>query len=452
MSINADPLRLLTAAALLFVYCFMCAMIVRTQIRLAAGRRKSAHSGTGDWIVAFASQTGTAEDLARQTADTLQLAGVPARICSLSDLDAGMLTKTERILFLASTYGEGDPPDNAAFFAGRVMSLDLPLAHLHYGLLALGDSSYTNFCGFARMLDQWLQRQGARVLFNRIEADRADPEAIGNWRQHLSHLAGTSDLPDWSGPDFGDWRLVERRLLNAGSVGEPVYHIELEPVDAVLPEWQSGDLVQVLAPGDPEQPREYSIASVAEEGRVHLLIRLHRRADGSPGVASGWLGLNASCGDTVKMRLRSHPRFRLENNVQRPLVLIGNGTGMAGLRGHLRSRAGKGITPNWLIFGERNAANDFYYREEIAGWQANGLLERVDLAFSRDTQQRCYVQDRLAEAGDTLRAWVERGAAIYVCGSLKGMAAGVDEMLAGILGREMLDELSNTGRYRRDVY
>lgn len=451
MSITADPLRLLSAAALLFAYLTMCAAIARAQLRRATVQRKAADDTPG-WIVAFASQTGTAEELARQTADTLQLAGVPARACSLSDLDAGMLTRVERILFLASAYGEGDPPDNAAAFAGRVMSGELSLAHLHYGLLALGDSGYANFCGFGRALDQWLRRQGAQPLFERIEVDRADPLAIASWRQHLSHLAGTSDLPDWSGPAFDDWRLVERRLLNPGSAGEPVYHLELEPAGVALPEWQSGDLVQVLAPGDSAQPREYSIASIVGDGRVHLLIRLRRHADGTPGAASGWLALQAGLGETVKMRLRQHSRFRLEDNARRPLVLIGNGTGIAGLRGHLKARAESAVMPNWLIFGERNAAADFHYREEIAAWQEAGMLERVDVVFSRDRQERCYVQDRLAEAGDMLRAWVEQGAAIYVCGSLNGMAGGVDEALARILGRATLDELSSTGRYRRDVY
>lgn len=461
MSVTIEPLRLLAAFGLVLTYVAMCLSIGAAQIR----KRREAAQGKAEqdvtdersaWIVASASQTGTVEELAQQTAATLRLAGVPVSLCSLSDLDTDELARAERILFLTSTYGEGDPPDEGAVFATRMMGADAstsaPLAHLHYAVLACGDRSYANFCGFGRVLDQWLRRQGAQALFDRIEVDRCDPAAIETWRQRLSHIVGTSDAPDWTGPAFDDWRLVERRLLNPGSVGEPVYHLELEPIDAVQSAWQSGDLAQVLAPDEPDRPREYSIASIAEDGRVHLLIRLHRHPDGSPGVTSGWLTLQAALGSPVKMRLRQHRRFQLENNASRPLLLIGNGTGIAGLRSHLKARASSGATPNWLIFGERNAAYDFHYREEIEAWKASGVLEYVDLAFSRDHQERIYVQNRLSEARDRLRAWVAQGAAIYICGSLRGMASGVDAVLAEILGRKVLDELGATGRYRRDVY
>lgn len=133
-------------------------------------------------------------------------------------------------------------------------------------------------------------------------------------------------------------------------------------------------------------------------------------------------------------------------------MLIGNGTGMAGLRSHLRARSRVDAGPNWLIFGERNASCDFHYREEIEAWNASGLLSRLDAVFSRDGHGHRYVQDRLAEAGDQLREWIGRGAAIYVCGSLQGMAGGVDEVLRTVLGSETVDELGADGRYRRDVY
>ncbi len=151
--------------------------------------------------------------------------------------------------------------------------------------------------------------------------------------------------------------------------------------------------------------------------------------------------------------MREHGNFRLGDNAKRPLVLIGNGSGLAGLRGHLRARAAASAGPNWLVFGERHRARDFYHREEIEAWLAQGVLDRVDLAFSRDGNERVYVQDRLREAGPVLREWVEqRSAAIYVCGSLQGMAPGVDGVLRDILGSATVDELVEAGRYRRDVY
>ena len=454
MIFSTDPTRLALLAGLSLSYAAVCLApyLRQRRKRRAAQREKLALAQTPAWIVAYASQTGNAEELAGQTAHTLRLAGIPVRLCELAELTAPDMRGAERILFLVSTYGEGDAPDNAAAFLGRVMGAPLPLGQLHYAVLALGDRAYSHFCGFGRALDEWLDGQGAARLFARVEVDRGDGAALEHWRRQLSHLAGTSDAPDWGAPAFADWRLAARRPLNPGSAGAPVYHLELEPAAGALPDWQSGDLVQVAAPAEPERPREYSIASIRADGRVELLVRLHRRPDGSPGLASGWLTEQAAIGDPVQLRLRQHRRFRLEQNAARPLILIGNGSGIAGLRGHLKSRALDGQQRNWLFFGERNAAHDFHYREEIEAWRAGGVLARLDMAFSRDQPQRLYVQDRLLGNADEVRLWIEQGAAIYVCGSLNGMAGGVDLALEEILGRPALDALAAEGRYRRDVY
>lgn len=454
--ITADPVRLLAAAAVLLAYALLCLAIARMHARrrsnLAALEPAPQESPT--WVVAYASQTGMAEDLAWQTVNTLHLAGISTRLCSLAELNEEALQRIGRILFVVSTCGEGDPPDNGAAFASSLLTRALPLEALHYAVLALGDRGYAAFCGFGRALDEWLARQGARPLFERIDVDGGDPAAIRDWQQRLTHLAGTSDAPDWSGPDFADWRLVEQRLLNPGSVGAPVFHLELAPRDAAsLPDWESGDLVQVLAPADPQRPRDYSIASIPRDGRVHLLVRRHLRPDGTPGLASDWLTRQIAVGDAIRLRVRPHRLFRLGDNADRPLVLIGNGTGLAGLRSHLKARAiSSAACPTWLIFGERQAAHDFHYQDEIEAWRTAGVLARLDMVFSRDQPQRRHVQDCLLEVGDTLLDWIDGGAALYVCGSLEGMARGVDEALVALLGRERLDGLSVAGRYRRDVY
>ena len=454
MIFTHDTTRLALLAALSLSYAGVClAPWLRARARRrASDAAKAALANSPAWLVAYASQTGNAEELATQTAQSLQLAGIPVRLCALADVTAIDLQQAERALFLVSTYGEGDAPDNAAAFMGRLMTGELALPQLHYAVLALGDRSYGQFCGFGRALDAWLAAQGASRLFERIEVDRSASAAVEHWFQHLSHLAGTSDAPDWSAPAFGDWRLTHRQLLNPGSAGGAIYHVELAPVAGALPDWQSGDLVQVTAPADPSQPREYSIASIPRDGGVHLLVRQHAHPDGSLGLASGWLTAQAAVGDLVQLRLRQHKRFRLEDNAQRPLILIGNGSGIAGLRGHLKSRVLAGQRRNWLIFGERNLAHDFHYREEIERWHASGDLPRLDLAFSRDQAERTYVQDRLRGNADEVRLWLEQGAAIYICGSLAGMAGGVDQALQEMLGRPALDALAAEGRYRRDVY
>jgi sulfite reductase (NADPH) flavoprotein alpha-component len=260
------------------------------------------------------------------------------------------------------------------------------------------------------------------------------------------------DAPDWEAPAYADWRIAERELLNPGSLGAPLYRLALAPVAGALPAWEAGDLAQVSAPADPEHPREYSIASIPSDGRLELLVRLQRHPDGSLGAASGWLCEGAASSDLVRLRIREHRRFRLGDNAGRPLILIGNGSGLAGLRGLLRARIAGGVRENWLLFGERNEAHDFLCRGELEGWRESGWLEKLDLAFSRDQQERVYVQDVLLDQADTVREWVMRGAAIYVCGSLQGMAGGVHEALHEILGADRLEQLNVEGRYRRDVY
>jgi len=442
-----DPMRWGSALALLAAYGGLCAALLRRP-KVASAPAPEA----GDWLVVYASQTGNAEYLAQQTAATLTTGGLAARAVCISHLEPAALTKATRALFIASTYGEGDAPDSAARFAGVTMANAADLSRLHYGVLALGDSSYTNYCGFGRSLDAWLHARGATPLFERIEVDRGNGEAIANWQHQLSHLAGTSDAPDWEAPAYGQWRILERTLLNPGSAGAPLYRIALAPRDGALPDWEAGDLVQVCAPSDPDLPREYSIASVPGEGKLELLVRLQRHEDGSAGAASGWLCLDATPDDTVALRVRTHARFRLGENAARPLILIGNGTGLAGLRAHIKARIDAGVCDNWLVFGERNAEHDFLCRDELQGWAEGGRLARLDLAFSRDEGGPRYVQHALAAQEEELRAWIARGAAVYVCGSLQGMAGGVHEALANALGAQALDELAATGCYRRDVY
>jgi len=445
MMLTIDPARWASAITLLAAWGGLCAATLRRPAPAAA-------SGPADWLVVYASQTGNADYLAQQTAATLTTGGLSARAVCISALDADTLASATRALFIASTYGEGDSPDTAARFAGVTMASAPDLSQLHYAVLALGDSSYVNYCGFGRALDGWLKARGATSLFDRIDVDRGAPDAIASWQHQLSHLAGTSDAPDWEAPSYGEWRIVERTRLNPGSAGAPLYRIALAPRDGVLPDWEAGDLVQVSAPGDPAQPREYSIASTPDEGRIDLLVRLQQHADGTAGAASGWLCVDAGMEATIALRIRAHARFRLGENAARPMILIGNGTGLAGLRALLKARIDTGFSENWLVFGERNARHDFLLREELEGWADGGKLARLDLAFSRDGATPRYVQHLLAERADELRGWIARGAAVYVCGSLQGMASGVHEALAEALGIDALDDLTNEGRYRRDVY
>jgi len=207
-------------------------------------------------------------------------------------------------------------------------------------------------------------------------------------------------------------------------------------------------LVDALIPID---AREYSIASIAADGVLELIVRQERHPDGSLGLGSGWLTEHMALGDSVSLRLRRNSGFHLPDEPA-PMILVGNGTGLAGLRSLLKARIASGEQRNWLLFGERNEAHDFHCRDELQGWLASGDLARLDLAFSRDQEEKVYVQDLLRERAEELRRWLDEGAAIYICGSLQGMAGGVDAALNELLGGSAVEELIELGRYRRDVY
>ena len=472
----------------------------------AAPAPKPVSAAKNSVLIAYASQTGLAEQLARQTLESLRSAGVLARIEPLGALTLDDFSGADRMLFVASTTGDGEPPDDALNFSNQVMRKAAVLTQLRYGLLALGDRDYEDFCGFGRQLREWLRASGAQPLFDPVEVDSEDEGSLRHWQQCLALVSGSTQLPDWQAPRYQQWKLTERRCLNAGSLGEPCFHIALQPPHGG-DRWQAGDLVEMgprhsaevvamwlaetsfdgskqvkvgklrqslsdalagcrlppieQATGLDEEGlaatlqslphREYSIASIPSDGAIHLLVRQARADEGSLGLGSGWLTNYAALGAELALRVRNNVNFHLPVE-DCPLIFLGNGTGMAALHALLHARITAGRYRNWLLFGERQQSCDFYYGDEIQRWRADGHIERTDFAWSRDQPDRIYVQQRLREAADDLRRWVDKGAAIYVCGSLAGMAPAVDAVLSEVLGASSLEQLRQQGRYRRDVY
>ena len=459
--------RLLGAAAVLLIYIACCLFQQqRTRQRALAREDGLPQPGQAALWVAYASQTGLAQWLAEETARILRRAGTRIHLLALgslqaSDLRALAATGTP-LLVVASTCGEGDCPDDASDFVDRVMAPAADsLQGLRYGLLALGDRSYVNFCGFGRRLDDWLRSRRAEPLFPSIEVDKGDEDALLRWQHQTAALAAPladrqtdTTATEEEPASWQAWRLLRRERLDDGNDDLPLVRLELVPADGELPTWQAGDLALVMPPA-PEaslvQPRAYSIASLPEEGCLHLLVRLRRNEAGQPGLASGWL-THATPGTLIPLRLRSHPAFHLADNAARPLILIGAGTGIAGLRAHLLARIQRGEHRNWLIFGERRQEQDFHYGDDILSWRGSGQLARLDLAFSRDQAEKIYVQDRLAAAGDELRRWLADGAALYLCGSAATLAPAVDQVLTDLIGAPAVNALVAAGRYRRDVY
>lgn len=400
------------------------------------------------WLIGFASQSGFAEQLAWQTAGQLQAAGLPVLVKPLAKMTELDLSQSRNALFVVSTFGDGEAPDSARGFERTLLGRTLSLPHLNYAVLALGDRQYQQFCGFARRLHAWLASHGGNALFAPIEVDSGDSGALQQWQQRLDGLTGSQPTAAWHAPEFEQWVLSERELLNPGSQGSKVFLLSLTPPAGNI--WAAGDLVEIV-PREGAVPREYSIASIPADGRLQLIVRQEIYPDGSLGLGSGMLTEHASLGTSISLRLRRNSSFHLPSEPV-PMILLGNGTGLAGLRSLLKARIAAGQTRNWLLFGERNLAHDFYCRDELQGWLASGGLAKLDLAFSRDQAEKIYVQDRLRESADELRAWLADGAAIYICGSLQGMAIGVEEVLVELLGASEVEKLVEHGRYRRDVY
>ena len=488
------------AAVAVVVYAAVCAGLYwRSRPR----GHDSGPQGEDAWLLAWASQTGYASELAELTAQQLRAAGKAVRLRPLEQVDAAMLAQAQHALFIVSTTGEGDAPDHALHFLRGPMATSPDLSHLRIAVLALGDRSYAHYCAFGRQLDRWLQANQATPLWPRIDMNNADSNALNHWQDAIATETGHNELPAApQPPQPSPWALQSRRQLNPGSQGGPVHHLQLTPADGALPQWQAGDIALITPQHSPQRvaqwmaifgldgqqpmadgralaehlatvelppalpagkpvdwalklpalkPREYSIASMPSDGHLALLLRRLTGPDGNPGLGSAWLCDVIHPGQSTQLRIRSNPSFH-PPGIDTPLVLIGNGTGIAGLRSQLRARIDAGATRNWLLFGERSRACDYHFGNELDAWHAAGQLQKLDTTFSRDNGSHRHVQHALAAQAEELKRWLDDGAVVMVCGSLKGMAPDVDAVIVQLLGQAGRDQLLAEGRYRRDVY
>ena len=543
-----------------------------------------ASSDTGTAIgltVLYGSQTGNGERVAEALTRMARDRGYTPRLLSLADFRPANLKRESLVTLVISTHGEGDPPDDAELFHERLMSGKAPdLKGLRYSVLALGDSSYVNFCQTGKELDSRLAELGAERFVPLVECDLDYDAAAAAWSEAIvaslpELLGGGSKTPRLRAVEAGSTFdkhnpyqaevLVNQRITGAGS-SKDVRHIELSLEGSGI-HYEPGDSLAIVAENPPSlvdefvsvlrlradapvlvqdsdstlyealskkleitapnlgflrswtalsgsdelatllvdeqrhaltefldthqiidiarryparvdaqtfvdtlrkmNARAYSVASslAANPDEVHITVRaLRYDAYGRAhwGAASTHLADRIAPGDSVGVYVEPNRRFRLPEP-ERPMVMIGPGTGVAPFRAFIEERIERGAGgDNWLFFGDRNSDSDFLYQLEWQRHLKRGHLTRMDVAFSRDQRRRVYVQHRIAERAADLYRWIEDGASIYVCGDAKNMANDVHEALLDVFVSQSKGEradaalrlkaLKSAGRYLRDVY
>ncbi|WP_422747352.1 molybdopterin-dependent oxidoreductase [Mycobacterium sp. WMMD1722] len=536
--------------------------------------RQTSHQASGHGpLVLWASQTGNAEDIAGRVAENIGAATVVA----MDEVTPGDLAGAREVLVVTSTFGDGGPPDNGADFWRRLGAPDAPvLDGMRYAVLGIGDRSYADFCGYARVVDDRFAGLGATRLRERAECEAHDAEPMARWTAEVAVLLGAAprsrpvpenreadlftrarpvlaplvrnhvlsapasakevrqfgfDISEYGvsysvGDSLGvvarnDPQAVDAWLAATGLRGEQVVTVDGEErslcdalmscydiqrvtpdlvrfvaehsrdarklraprnnpdkLDAWLSRHDGIDIVRQFAVhADLEQwqqvlvrltPRSYSISSSPlvspHEVQLTAAVVRYRGADGERrgGVCSTYLADRAA-GTPVPVFLQRSPHFRPPRDPATPMIMIGPGTGIAPFRGFLQQRRALGHTGrNWLFFGDRHRGEHFYYRDDLEDMVADGFLNRLDVAFSRDQAQRVYVQHKMRDHGADMWRWLDEGAHLYVCGDASRMAKDVDLALTEIIkahGR-MSDEsardykrtLVAEKRYVRDVY
>ena len=536
--------------------------------------------------ILYGTETGNSRDLAKALAASAIERGLAPKLYDLSDYKVRQLKDEQDVLFIISTYGEGDPPQpSVAFFEFLEGPRAPKLEGVRFSALALGDSTYEKYCEAGKRIDKRFEELGASRLSPRVDCDIDYDEPAAAWsiavvellaadlaasaapaigalpstavstaakhdkRNPFSatvleniHIVGRhstketrhveldlsgSGLTYQPGDSLGfvasnDARVVEGILEATGLPADTPVTVKNEPLPLAealaekfeitigsprfIEQWANltgakelekltgpeaatervrflydhhiidiirrfpvagVDAASLLAGLRPLQPRLYSLASsqalVGDE--AHLTVAPVRyELHGTPrgGVATTQIADRLDMGSTIPVYVQENPHFRLPGD-DVPIVMIGPGTGVAPFRAFLQEReAQEAQGKSWLFFGERNFRSDFLYQVEWQKWLKEGVLSRLDVAFSRDAGAKTYVQHRMHEQSRDLFAWLEEGAHFYVCGDEKAMARDVHEMLIRVVGHEgrrsregaedYVRNLAAEDRYQRDVY
>jgi sulfite reductase (NADPH) flavoprotein alpha-component len=369
----------------------------------------------------------------------------------MSAFDPARYVRAERIIILASTYGDGDAPSSAKGFLDRLRALDcVPAAPL--AVLGFGDRSFPGFCTFAKAVSDAASQKGWTEMLPFATVDRQSPQDFARWGHDLGAALGIAlelchqpalptshTLTLLSRRDYGAEVQAATAILRFGL---PKASLWQRLTGSGFGHFEAGDLLGILPEGS-AVPRFYSLASASREGFVEIVVRKH-----PGGLCSGQL-MELELDNTVSAFLRRNPAFHAGRG-HAPMILIGAGTGIGPLAGFVRANARR--RPIHLFFGMRHPDSDFLYGDDLRRWKAEGRLAQLFTAISRGARPH-YVQDALRAEGAMVTQLIRNGAHVMVCGG-RDMAAGVAVALTDILAPLGLSplELKAEGRYVEDVY
>lgn len=400
-----------------------------------------------DTIVLVGSETNSTWGFANALFEGLKAAGCRVHLAPMDQL-ANHYAKAERLLILTSTYGDGDAPASASQFLPKLQKLpstSQPTLSLPFAVLGFGDRQFCSFCAFAdRVTEALLQRQWPQLMATDY-VDRQSAATFEHWGTALGKAIGrpltlhyTPELP----PSH-TLMLVERQNYGE-AVQAPtcVLRFKAATPGSALPVFSAGDLVGMLPPGG-AAPRFYSLASANTDGVLEICVRQQDH-----GLCSGFL-YNLKLGETAAGFIQKNARFKPAAG-KSPILLIGAGTGIGPLIGFIRANSAQ--RPMYLYWGGRLATADFLYQDELNRCLAEKRLTQLHTAFSRSATP-AYVQDALQQDGTQIRALMQAGGQILICGGRR-MASDVATTLNALLAPLALDvdQLKKSGRYIEDSY